>query len=155
MADNVTLPGTGDVIAADDVGGFKIQRMKPQIGPDGSAADVSETRPMPTIPGHPSTKVLTQVAIATTTSGDQTIISATAAQTSRIHKLVLTGSGATVLSIKSAASVRATLRFMGAWSLVLDFQGEPHFVTGTNEAFILSPSTTINIDGWADYEKSA
>jgi hypothetical protein len=39
MADNVTLPGTGEVIAADDVGSAKYQRVKLALGADGSAAD--------------------------------------------------------------------------------------------------------------------
>lgn len=37
MADNTTLPGAGDVIAADDVGSVKYQRMKVTPGPDGTA----------------------------------------------------------------------------------------------------------------------
>lgn len=47
MADNVTLPGTGAVVATDDVGGFQFQRVKVAHGADGSATDVSTTSPMP------------------------------------------------------------------------------------------------------------
>ncbi len=49
MADNTTLnPGTGgDVIASDDIGGVKFQRVKPAWGADGSAVDVSEANPLP------------------------------------------------------------------------------------------------------------
>jgi hypothetical protein len=49
MADNTTLnPGTGgDVIASDDIGGIKFQRVKPSWGVDGSAVDVSEASPLP------------------------------------------------------------------------------------------------------------
>ena len=47
MADNTTLPGTGDVIATDDVGGVKYQRVKPAFGGDGVAIDVSATNPLP------------------------------------------------------------------------------------------------------------
>ncbi|MER9355574.1 hypothetical protein NKI61_20090 [Mesorhizobium sp. M0514] len=39
MADNVTLPGTGDDVAADDIGGVKHQRVKVSLGADGSATD--------------------------------------------------------------------------------------------------------------------
>jgi hypothetical protein len=35
MADNVTLPGAGDVVASDDVGGVQYQRVKMDIGGDG------------------------------------------------------------------------------------------------------------------------
>lgn len=49
MADNATLPATGDVIAADDVGGVKYQRVKNSFGADGAATDVQETKPLPVV----------------------------------------------------------------------------------------------------------
>jgi hypothetical protein len=48
MADNTTLPGTGDVIASDDIGGVKYQRVKLTHGVDGEAVDASTTNPVPT-----------------------------------------------------------------------------------------------------------
>lgn len=49
MADNTTLNvGTGgDVIASDDIGGVKWQRVKVASGVDGAAADVSVNAPLP------------------------------------------------------------------------------------------------------------
>ncbi len=49
MADNSTLPATGDVIAADDIGGVKFQRTKQTWGPDGTANDVDTAsgKPLP------------------------------------------------------------------------------------------------------------
>lgn len=50
MADNTRLPqGTedGDIYASDDIGGIKHQRVKIEIGPDGSATDVSGANPLP------------------------------------------------------------------------------------------------------------
>lgn len=48
MADNVAITaGTGTNIAADDVGGVMYQRVKPAIGADGSATDISSANPMP------------------------------------------------------------------------------------------------------------
>lgn len=47
MADDVTLPATGAIIAADEVAGKKYQRMKIAHGPDGSATDTSEEAPFP------------------------------------------------------------------------------------------------------------
>lgn len=41
MADNVTLPGTGSSVAADDVGGALYQRVKVALGADGAAADLA------------------------------------------------------------------------------------------------------------------
>jgi hypothetical protein len=48
MADNTTLPGTGEVYASDDIGGVKWQRIKIAHGADGSATDVSTASPLPT-----------------------------------------------------------------------------------------------------------
>jgi hypothetical protein len=47
MADNVTLPGTGSNVAADEIGSVKHQRVKIQHGADGSATDVSSASPLP------------------------------------------------------------------------------------------------------------
>ena len=48
MADNVGYtPGSGAVVAADDIGGVLHQRVKIGIGENGSAVDVSSENPMP------------------------------------------------------------------------------------------------------------
>ncbi len=49
MTDNTTLNSGagGDVIASDDIGGVKHQRVKIEIGVDGVATDVSATTPLP------------------------------------------------------------------------------------------------------------
>lgn len=49
MADNTTINAGagGDVIATDDIGGVKHQRVKMEFGADGAAADVSATNPLP------------------------------------------------------------------------------------------------------------
>ena len=50
MPDNVAYtPGSGATIAADDIGGVLYQRIKPTIGEDGFAADVSLSNPMPIV----------------------------------------------------------------------------------------------------------
>jgi hypothetical protein len=48
MADNIGYtPGTGAIVAADEIGGVLHQRVKVGIGGDGEAVDVSTTNPMP------------------------------------------------------------------------------------------------------------
>lgn len=51
MTDNTTLnTGTGgDVIATDDIGGVKYQRVKVTYGDDGAATDTSATNPLPVL----------------------------------------------------------------------------------------------------------
>lgn len=49
MPDTVTLPGTGSVIASDDIGGVQYQRVKLVLGGDGvNEGDVSSAAPIPT-----------------------------------------------------------------------------------------------------------
>ena len=51
MPDNVTLPGTGAVVASDDIGGFQYQRVKLIHGADGTnAGDVAVGNPLPVTP---------------------------------------------------------------------------------------------------------
>jgi hypothetical protein len=48
MADNVGYtPGSGEVIATDDIGGVQFQRVKPVWGIDGVAQDVNDNTPLP------------------------------------------------------------------------------------------------------------
>jgi hypothetical protein len=48
MADNVGYtPGTGAIVAADDIAGVLHQRVKIGVGADGTAVDVSSVNPMP------------------------------------------------------------------------------------------------------------
>ena len=48
MADNVGYtPGTGAIVAADEIGGVLHQRIKLGIGDDGTAVDVSANNPLP------------------------------------------------------------------------------------------------------------
>ena len=52
MADNVGYtPGSGAIVAADDISGVLYQRIKPVVGVDGVAVDVSSTSPMPVADG--------------------------------------------------------------------------------------------------------
>ena len=52
MADNIAVtPGTGATIAADDIGGVLVQRVKATWGVDGTATDVSAANPLPVAVG--------------------------------------------------------------------------------------------------------
>ena len=48
MADNVGYtPGSGEIIATDEIGGVQYQRVKPVWGTDGVANDVNANTPLP------------------------------------------------------------------------------------------------------------
>ena len=54
MADNITAPGTGQVLATDEIGGVNFPRSKVSWGVDGAAVDASKTDPLPVDAQTPS-----------------------------------------------------------------------------------------------------
>ena len=52
MADDVTLPGDGAVIATDDVGGRQFQIVKQAYGADGEATQLAADTPLPVQDAH-------------------------------------------------------------------------------------------------------
>jgi hypothetical protein len=132
MADNT--PFTADptqIIAADDIGGVKHQRVKVEFGVDGSATDVSSVTPMPAsvVPGRGATTYTAVYRLATVTANPALSFAFTAntdkqwatiyhtagsAKTARLRRvgLTLTTTAATVLTAEirrlSAATAPAT-----------------------------------------------
>jgi len=50
MADNVGYtPGSGAIVAADEISGVLYQRIKPTFGGDGVAIDISSANPLPVV----------------------------------------------------------------------------------------------------------
>lgn len=159
MADNVAITeGSGTTVAADEISLVKYQRMKLIHGADGvNDGDVAKANPWPTRPGMPTTKQLTQASVSVSASGDNTLVAATASQTTRVFRLYLVNSGSVKVDVKFKSATTdktgAMTLFPGG-SICLNFDGEPWFITGTNEAFILNLSAACQISGWLDYEKS-
>ena len=67
MSDNVTLPGTGVIIATEDLGGgVEIQVNKIAFGSHGSSTDVSSSNPLP-VTANAGTGTFTVSGTVTTT----------------------------------------------------------------------------------------
>lgn len=159
MADTVPITaGSGTSIATDDIGTVHYQRIKLVHGADGvNDGDVAKANPLPTRPGMPTTKQLTQASISVAASGDNTLVTATVAQTTRVFRLYLVNSSAVKVDVKFKSATTDKTGAMSLFpggSICLNFDGEPWFVTGANEAFILNLSAAAQISGWMDYEKS-
>ena len=131
MADNTVLPGTGEVIASDDVAGVKYQIVKIGHGPDGSApAHASTANPLPV--SMSNTLALTDAqlrAAAVPVSGaffqatqptTAVDVTATGALAAAAQTVVLSMAGG-----KSAATVQIT----GTWAGTIQFEGT---VNGTD-----------------------
>lgn len=66
MADNVILPGTGESIATDDIGGVQYQRVKLDVGGDGASSPVTKTAPLPnSVPLAASVTIMSVTTAAT------------------------------------------------------------------------------------------
>lgn len=83
MADNTTYtPGAGATIAADDVGGALVQRIKPQWGPDGSATDpdhaVGKGLPIQTAP-------ISHAHLVTAANTNPTVVKGSAGKLRSVH----------------------------------------------------------------------
>ena len=101
----------------------------------------------------PST-ALTGQRITFNATADQTIVAATAAQTTKAHRLRLSIAGATNISIKDGATVLEVFQFAGAGALILDFSERPYYVTTANTAFVIASSALVAVEGRIDFVKS-
>ena len=92
-------------------------------------------------------------------SGDQTIVAGVASQTTRVYRLFATftaGASESLVTVKRGATAIGYFR-VPTTGLVVDrvFCSYAHYQTGTNEAWILSPSVAVNIAGDFLYQTSA
>jgi len=94
-----------------------------------------------------TTSGLTPVVVNTAVIGDTTVSSATAAQTTRVHRMRLNVAGATTLTVKSGSTTLEVLKFAAAGFLVYDFAARPWYVTAANAALVLSNSAAVQVDG--------
>lgn len=89
-------------------------------------------------------------------SGDTALVTATASQTTRVHRLKLSVAGATVVQIKDGSTVLEVFNFSGnGGSVILNFASEPWYVTSTNSALNINSSAAVQVDGRVEYVKSA
>lgn len=101
-----------------------------------------------------STSGLTSYIVNTAAIGDTTVSTATASQTSRVHRMRLNVAGATNLTVKSGATTLEVLKFAAAGFLVYDFSTRPWYVTATNAALVISNSAAVQVDGVVEFVKS-
>lgn len=92
MSNNSTLPATGDVIASEDIGGAKIQRVKLAVGAYGvDAGDVADDRPLPvevaSLPLPAGAATTNEVLISAGTSGLQAFYATNTGATAAFVKL--------------------------------------------------------------------
>jgi hypothetical protein len=105
-------------------------------------------------PLYPTTD-LTSAVVSFASSGDNTLVSATSSQTTKVYRLVAVSACAQNITVKSASTARTgAIPVSANTGLVLDFSTRPWFTTGTNEAFILNGSVACQVSGWIEYVKN-
>ena len=102
MADNVGYTaGTGTNIATDEIGGIHYQRVKPAIGVDGVAKDVSESDPLPTQEVGGATSLLMRIfnILASPMGYDRALAR------NRVTAVVESGTMSTVTTVSSVTAI--------------------------------------------------
>ena len=91
---------------------------------------------------------MTEAKLDFASSGDNTIVSATSGQTTRVYRIFFTVADDVDVVIKdgTTALTGAITMFAGG-SFVLDFQKEPWFTTSANSAFVINLSGAIQASG--------
>lgn len=156
-ADNATLPARGENVATELLAGAHYQLIVPMIGAVGSPARITSTAPVWIRPGIPTTMGDTAVAVAASSSGDNTIVSGTASQTIRLTRAILQNVGASAVTIKwrtNTTDMGGTVTLLPYQPYNLDPVGEPYHVTTSSQALNLNLSDAISVTGTVWYTKS-
>lgn len=110
----------------------------------------------PQVPVESSSTTLTRVTVSISSATTTSIVSATASQSTRVHRIVLTVGGTQTLTFQSASTSLGAFDFPSTGGiLVLDFSEYWWFKTANNEAFQITTSGAAAVKGIIDYVKGA
>lgn len=149
------IAGTDDINWLDGGGVRQSSIVVVAVNPDGTSMAGSNTAPVTTRDAALSTNDLTAAVINISTATTTAIVSATASQTTRVHRVRLNVAGAQQITVQSASTTREVLNFTASGMLVYDFDSRPWYTTATNEALNFVTTTTAQVNGVVEYIKSA
>ena len=161
MADNLTLPATSSVVAADDISSVFYQRVKIAHGADGSATDTQVSQPLPVQTTLDSNQMSTAGTIVTpkfasisvSSSGDNDIVAAVASKKIRVLTYVIVAAG----SVDAKWRSHTTTDKSGAMPLVANtgisapFSPVGHLETAAGEKLTLNLSAAVGVRGHITY----
>jgi hypothetical protein len=163
LADNVTLPGTGAVVASDDIGsGVQAQRIKPVWGADGTGTDTAIANPLPAQTTLEVSQMSSLGTIATpqfavinvSSSGDNTIVALVTSKVIRVLSYVIVADAAVAVKFTSGAAGTALTGAMALSAnggVAAPFNPVGHFQTGAGVALILNLSGAFGVRGHVTY----
>lgn len=101
---------------------------------------------------------LANTSMSAALNGDNVIIAGTASQTIRVYKMFSVIGGAATVTIKSGTAggldLTGAMSITANGSIVLDFDGEPWFVTVAGDAFTWNQNAAIQTSGRVYYTRS-
>ena len=110
----------------------------------------------PQVPVASSDATLTRATVSISSATTTSIVGATASQSTRAHRIVLTVAGTQTITFQSAATSLGAFDFPSTGGiLVLDFSEYWWFKTANNEAFQITTSGAAAVKGIIDYVKGA
>ena len=157
MADNVPIsPGSGAVVATDDIGGTQFQRVKISHGLDGVYdGDTAKTNPLPTRTGIALVRDFQVAQLSTSAAGFSVVIPAVSGKTIKILGWVVKVTGPVYFNFRdgvAAADLTPYFSFANngdGW--VQDIIGQPYFITSVGGNFGINLSVAIAVTGLVFY----
>ena|SRR2546422_9072665 len=99
-------------------------------------------------PAAPNIMKITPVSVSFAGAGDNTIITGVAGQTIRIMRMLLAITAATNLTFKDGATaLTGAMPFAATGGLILDDSGEPWYIIGDGNNFVINSSVGTQISG--------
>jgi len=152
VADDILIAPLGDpypVVTDELPGGRHVQVLKNAFGPDGALSFVEPSNPLPvlSLQNLPAASRLSSVPINFAAAGDNQLVAGVAAQTVRLFRFwfFITGQ-ASVKFRDGLTDFHPAIPFTdGSW--VMDFDGEPWFVTSPGNPLNLNVSSAAQISG--------
>lgn len=162
MADNLTLPATSSVVAADDISSVFYQRIKISWGADGTVNETQVSQPLPTqstLESSQASNLGTLVTpkyalINTSSSGDTTLIAAVTSKKIRVVSYTLVCSGTVGIKFQSGTAGTAltgVMEFTAQTGAAAGFNPFGHFESASGVLLALNLSAAVAVRGHLTY----
>jgi hypothetical protein len=103
----------------------------------------------------PTSSRLSTTAINFSASGNTTLVPGVSGQTVRVFRLMFNVGGSTTIEISDGSTTFCgPLTFTATGGFILDFSGEPWFVSGISNGFVFNSSASVQVGGTVWYTQS-
>jgi hypothetical protein len=147
----VTVDGLGAIVTPPSDATNQAILAELQTMEDTLSTPVTELPP----PSLSTAKRLARAVASSSTATTTSLVSATASQTTRVHRAVISCAGACLVELLDGTTNAKTIRFPGAGVAILDFAAEPWVITSVNTALQFKTSAAVQVDVDVEYVKSA